>query len=656
MEIACRAALVFLAGLGAAAPAFGGDLAIPDRGVAQLLSFERLPFLKSGTRIEYIGSMDKTGGNWDNWWELYLDANGEYVIFDAEGPGCIYSFLSFLSDDTTFRFYFDGEKTPRAVLKSQQEKPPKQSEFGTKAPFVFPLAEDWRKVPGTIANVRRIWLPMAFRKSCRITSTARHTSPPNDMGYGGIEYQVYATADGVETFDPKADYSALTAMFNNPGRDPKSTKGNQAVRGELELAAGRSRTIYERSGEESIASIVLDFKPVSMAVLRETWIRIFWEDEKSPSVECPAGAFFGNEMGPGDLTLISHGMTKEGHCYNYFPMPYWKSARIELVNKGRAASKLAYKVSCKPASAFEYPRQKCAHFHVRYRGKTTVEVPHDFVVAEWSGSGHVVAGVITQHFANGSHAAEEGDFRLYVDGNRSPRVQSDGSESWILFGPSFRGRGAYSCPMSGFWGKYSPWSMTRLLAGGYYPFCTGVRFGIEYNGDNLWPGYIYSGAVFYYGTDEPAMVQTDMLDVGNSRSEKDHDYRVTGETWHGSLTSQYEGEEQSPGDDDGRSFTGSSEFTVKITPDNKGIRLRRKYDQRNPCQRARVSVDGNPVAERNWYQPECIPLPQGKREYTYCNVRGRGQSPWPKAVPISETIARTDEWNEYRYWVFSHTR
>ena len=111
--------MVFLAGPGAAAPAFGGDLAIPDRGVAQLLSFERLPFLKSGTRIEYIGSMDKTGGNWDNWWELYLDANGEYVIFDAEGPGCIYSFLSFLSDDTTFRFYFDGEKTPRAVLKSR---------------------------------------------------------------------------------------------------------------------------------------------------------------------------------------------------------------------------------------------------------------------------------------------------------------------------------------------------------------------------------------------------------------------------------------------------------------------------------------------------------------------------------------------------------
>ena len=227
---------------GAWAP--GDEPAPTERGVAQLLAFERLPFLKSDVKVEYLGSMDKTGGNWDNWWELYTDANGEHVVFEAEGPGCIYSFLSFLSDDTIFKFYFDGETEPRAVLKSEPGKAHKQSEFGTKAPFLFPLAEDWRKVPGTIANVRRIWLPMAFRKSCRITSTAQHTSPPNGMGYGGIEYQTYTTAEGVETFDPKADYSALMTMFNRAGKDPKSTTGNQTVKGDLELVAGQSKTIY----------------------------------------------------------------------------------------------------------------------------------------------------------------------------------------------------------------------------------------------------------------------------------------------------------------------------------------------------------------------------------------------------------------------------
>jgi hypothetical protein len=608
------------------------------------------------------------------------------VIFDAEGPGCIYSFLSFLTDDTTFKFYFDGERAPRAVLKSEPAKPPAQSDFGAQPPFLFPLAEDWRNVPATIANVRRIWLPMAFRKSCRITSTTPHTSPPSHMGFGGIEYQMYTTADGVETFDPKADYSALLAMFKNAGQDPKGTKGNQAVRGRLELAAGQGRTIYDRSGEESIAAVVLDFEPVSLRVLRDTWLRIYWDGERSPSVECPAGAFFGNEMEPGDLTLISHGMTQRGHCYNYFPMPYWRSARIELVNKGDGPSRLSYQIDYRPAAAMKYPPSTCAHFHVRYRGKTTVTLARDFVVAEWSGSGHVVAGLITQHFANGSRAAEEGDFRLYVDGNRSPRVQSDGSESWAVFGPSFRGRGAYSCPMSGFWGRYSPWSMTRLLAGGYYPFRTGLRFGIEYNGDNLWPGYVYSGAVFYYGTDQPAMVLTDSLAVGDPRSEKQHAYRVTGVTWTGYLTAQYEGEEHSPTNGHGRSFTGSSAFTVKIDARNKGIRLRRQYDQANPCQRARVSVDGQPVVERNWYQPwqnsyrrwgedefdvparytagkssvrirvECLPLPDGPRRYSYINVKGRGQHPWPKEVPAADAVPRANEWNEYHYWVFSHTR
>ena len=161
---------------------------------------------------------------------------------------------------------------------------------------------------------------------------------------------------------------------------------------------------------------------------------------------------------------------------------------------------------------------------------------------------------------------------------------------------------------------------------------------------------------------------------------------MTGVTWTGYLASQYEGEEHSASGDDGRSFTGSSEFTVKIAPNNKGIRLRRRYDQQNPCQRARVSVDGRPVVERNWYQPwqnsyrrwgedefdipasytagkssvrikiECIPLPEGRRQYAYNNVKGRWQDPWPKDVPISENIPRVNQWNEYRYWVFSHRR
>ena len=84
--------LMLLCG-GAWAP--GDEPAPTERGVAQLLAFERLPFLKSDVKVEYLGSMDKTGGNWDNWWELYTDANGEHVIFEAEGPGASTAFFRF---------------------------------------------------------------------------------------------------------------------------------------------------------------------------------------------------------------------------------------------------------------------------------------------------------------------------------------------------------------------------------------------------------------------------------------------------------------------------------------------------------------------------------------------------------------------------------
>jgi len=267
-----------------------------------------------------------------------------------------------------------------------------------------------------------------------------------------------------------------------------------------------------------------------------------------------------------------------------------------------------------------------------------------------------------------------------VDGNQTPRVQSDGSESWCLHGPAFHGNGANCCPLSGYWGKYrnppgtyntSPWSMVKVLAGGYYPYRTSLRFGIEYYGSCM----VYSGGIFYYGTDKPAMVLTDSVDVGSPDSEQAHGYRATGETWKGSLTSQYEGDRNDQVSDDGRSFSGASEFTVKVAADNKGVCLRRRFDQKNPCQRARVSVDGKPVAERNWYQAwhnpyrqwreddfdipagytagkqsvrikiECIPLPEGKREYANQPRKG-----------VTDDITHKDEWNECYYWVFSNTR
>ena len=77
----------------------------------------------------YVSSYDRTGGNDDGFRgthsALSVDARGEHVIFDARGPGCVYT-LWFTSrvdgwsglDWGRLRFYFDDEAEARVEIEA----------------------------------------------------------------------------------------------------------------------------------------------------------------------------------------------------------------------------------------------------------------------------------------------------------------------------------------------------------------------------------------------------------------------------------------------------------------------------------------------------------------------------------------------------------
>jgi len=50
----------------------------------------------------------------------------------------------------------------------------------------------------------------------------------------------------------------------------------------------------------------------------------------------------------------------------------------------------------------------------------------------------------------------------------------------------------------------------------------------------------------------------------------------------------------------GRTLSAASEFTVRILPENHGVLLRRRSDQKHARQLAAVHVDGRKVTERDW--------------------------------------------------------
>jgi len=604
------------------------------KGIECMANIANLPFLKRDVQIRYAGSIAKSGSNGDNIWWLYQDNNGEWVLFDVDGPGCIYNFANHrgqpgykedvikkdvISDynapETYYRFYFDGSEEPQFIIKA--------SEFGIKKGFETPLTDQY-------ANwVKRTWFPMFFRKGCKVTSSARLLTAPG--GWGGIMYHNYATVEGVPNFSEAVNGLAkIKRVLKSDGVDPKPTNGNCKAEGAFTLKANNAVTLLDLKGDASISSCKIKIEPYVPELLKLIWVKFYFDDYKTPYVNVPIGAFFGNEAGQGTTTTILQGLEirqEEKHLisaqgYNYFPMPYWKSARMVIeYGAGSGPVTIAYEFQIRPPHAISYPHNQCGYFRAAYRNSYKPDEDDDVEFAQLRGTGHVISGTFS------ANACCEADYRIYTDGCATPQVETDGSESWAGFGNGFYGRCSFplACqdktPDGG-------WCETRLLVGDCYPFYSQLNFRLEnYNNPRGIPvekgfGSNYHGAVFYYGVDAPTLLLTDIVDVGDPKSERLHKYQYDkpfGEGLFG-LTSRYEGCQlrySTGGDkqyiggmtkdeitDWGRAFTGSSQFTAAIRKDNCGVRLRRRSDQYYGRQRAKVFVDGKLVTERTWYRAD----------------------------------------------------
>lgn len=626
---------------------------IQPKGIANLERFDLLPLLRDGVQVRYEGSIDKQGFNADWDWWLYRDRE-EWVIFDVRGPGSIYNFVQHRypeSDEPTFRFYFDDESLARFEIKP--------SEFGTKPPFIAPLADAYLGPDdngrGPIRVVRS-FVPMMFAKSCKITSDIRlQGAGKGGGGWGHVVYHTYSEAEGVETFTGTENIERLKEIWTKVGTDPKPpVKSDRTVVAELSIEPGDTALLFEERGQGSIVSIEAKPKNLDGEALLHLWIRIVWDDHEKPDIFCPIGVFFGNELGLHPIGVLSHGRTRSGRFYNYFPMPYWRGARIELVNRGAKRVEFSEWATRRTAEYNAiYEQGKTGYFRSSPYYERKASPGSDSVIGTIAGRGHLVAGHVTGFARSPGTISCEGDVRVYIDGNATPQVESDGSESWVCYGWGFP-TPPQSNPASAYDGlPDNPWSMVRLCSGDWYPFRSSLVFGIEsgeYNNQYL----EHSGALFYYGVDEPGMVLTDELNIGNRASEEAHGYRTEGGRGYYTLASSYEGDADDVViTDKGHETEHTSAFTITVLPDNRGVLLRRRSDQTTGRQMARVYVDGVLVRERNWYAADRNPYKRWlDDEFEIPGSYTAGK----KDVRITLEFIQAGEtrsWNEFYYWVYS---
>jgi hypothetical protein len=606
-------------------------------GLAAMADIGGLPLLfPNGTQTRQVLSYDPTGGNWDHHFqgafvkypEVHRQADGtettEYVIFDEYGPGCLYrqqmnawfdrsgipngwlpiGELTQPRADANLRCYFDDELQPRVDLHLKDY-------FGMKQPpFDAPL--------GYLDSARLfadLYYPFPYQHRLKITMRPNAASFTNmDVKwyqYTGLAYPAdFQLKSWVESQEAAATVKQLWARV---GENPNDLTGTSRQVTRCRLPAGATKTIWQSRTAGSLVGLKLQLSPYCKEIFFDTTVRIYWDGDATPAVDLPLGYLFGGggkdyattavQVTEMSLTNLMFGFSKPtGGLYTYWPMPFWKSARIELENHSRVElAELTCETWFKPARVRPYASEAAGYFHAR----RTIDGDPDGlgfrgVAFAETGRGHVVGKVFFS-----DRYDMDGDEFTYLDDSRTPQIHGSGTEDDHNQG--WAGRACQQPLWGGLFNGYN--GAYRIYLNDCYIFNRNINITYEYSltkQERFPKGGSTDVTIFYYKANAgPNLQLTDELDVGNHYSETQHEYRITAQTWQGIRKDDYDGYERNldfaPCTDDGRSFRGASRFVVRVDPKNEGVRLRKRINRSgNGVQTAEVWVDGVKVA-RPWH-------------------------------------------------------
>src|SRR5271167_2266397 len=159
-------------------------------------------------------------------------------------------------------------------------------------------------------------------------------------------------------------------------------------------------------------------------------LRVYYDGEKTPSVDAPLGDFFG--VGHGYERELDSIMVRDssfGRARNsYWPMPYRKSCRITVTNEGdRIVPMFYYHVDYRSYASLP---SDVAYFHAYYRQERPARAGHNYEFLNIAGTGHYVGTVLSVVQTQLSWFGE-GDDLFYIDGAKKPQIYGTGSEDYF---------------------------------------------------------------------------------------------------------------------------------------------------------------------------------------------------------------------------------
>lgn len=199
--------------------------------------------------------------------------------------------------------------------------------------------------------------------------------------------------------------------------------------------------------------------------LRGLQIEMYWDDAPTPAVRAPFGDFFCQVMGQMSSFESAYFSSPEGRSFNCFvPMPFRRSARIQIVNETDHDQPLYYEIDC---TLNEKHDNTMLYFHSYWRRENMTKLRRDMtILPKIRGRGRFLGCNIgvrlnpqMENFWWG-----EGEVKIYLDGDDEyPTLCGTGAEDYVGTG---YGQGKYSHRYQG-----SPYvSSSAGKAWGFYRF------------------------------------------------------------------------------------------------------------------------------------------------------------------------------------------
>ena len=174
--------------------------------------------------------------------------------------------------------------------------------------------------------------------------------------------------------------------------------------------------------------ITTDQKPVAQ---RAMMIRVWWDDQAHPSIECPIGDLF--VFAHGKITAYQsavHSVGPTGGRNIWLPMPFVKRARMTFINEGQQDVPLFYQIDY---TVGDKHAADVGRLHVLFRRENPTTEKQDFeLLPQRNNKGRFIGSIIGIRNLHSEQWWGEGEIKVFMDGDKEfPTICGTGSEDYV---------------------------------------------------------------------------------------------------------------------------------------------------------------------------------------------------------------------------------